>query len=39
MGYGIAVRSTRCPFRKSSASFAPCSLAWLPVIYAAKLAA
>jgi hypothetical protein len=28
-----------CPFRKSSASFDACFLAWLQVIYAAKLAA
>ena len=30
---------TRCPFRKSSASVGPCFLAWLQVIFAAKLAA
>jgi hypothetical protein len=30
---------SRCPFRKSSASFDPCSLAWSQVICAAKLAA
>jgi hypothetical protein len=32
-------QKTRCPFRKSSASFGPCFLAWFPVICAAKLAA
>jgi hypothetical protein len=32
-------RATRCPFRKFSASLAPCFLAWFQVIYAAKLAA
>ena len=30
---------SRCPFAKSRASFAPCFLAWLPVIYTVKLAA
>jgi hypothetical protein len=33
------IRISRCPFRKSSASFGPCFLAWLQMICAAKLAA
>jgi hypothetical protein len=35
----VNIQAPRCPFRKSSASFGPCFLAWLQVIYAAKLAA